>query len=257
MKEKIKVLVVDDSAVVRQVLSGLLRRDPGIDVLAAVADPLFAIERMKQQWPDVILLDIEMPRMNGIAFLRKIMNERPTPVVICSSQTENGAAATMQALSAGAVEIITKPKVGAEDFLARAAGDLIRTVKAAARANVQNLKAIDQNPAPVVLPKLDADAVLTAPRRTVSETTERVVAIGASTGGTQSLETVLTALPREAPGIVIVQHMPEKFTALFAQRLNGLCAVEVREAQNDDQVMPGRALIAPGGSHMLLKRCGA
>lgn len=257
MKEKIKVLVVDDSAVVRQVLSGLLKRDPGITVLAAVADPLFAIERMKQQWPDVILLDIEMPRMNGIAFLRKIMNERPTPVVICSSQTENGAATTMQALSAGAVEIITKPKVGAEDFLLQTAGDLIRTVKAAARANVQNLKAIEQHPVPVVLPKLDADAVLTAPRRVVSETTARVVAIGASTGGTQSLETVLAALPCETPGILIVQHMPEKFTALFAQRLNGLCAMEVQEARNDDQVLPGRVLIAPGGRHLLLKRCGA
>lgn len=255
MRKKIKVLVVDDSAVVRQVISGLLKRDPGITVLAAVADPLFAIERMKRQWPDVIVLDIEMPRMNGIAFLKKIMNERPTPVVICSSQTENGAATTMQALSAGAVDIITKPKVGAENFLLQSAGDLIRTVKAAARANVKNLKIVNQD-AGTVPPKLSADAVLAAPHRAVGQTTEHIVAIGTSTGGTQSLETVLTALPPESPGIVVVQHMPEKFTALFAQRLNGLCVVEVREAQNEDRVTPGRALIAPGGRHMLLKRCG-
>ena len=255
MRKKIKVLVVDDSAVVRQVLSGLLARDPGIAVLAAVADPLFAIERMKRQWPDVILLDIEMPRMNGITFLKKIMKERPTPVVICSTQTESGAATTMQALSAGAVDIITKPRANAENFLVQAAGDLIRTVKAAARANVKNLNVAgpDADAAPA---KLSADAVLAAPRRAVDLATERVVAIGASTGGTQGLEAILTALPPEAPGIVVVQHMPEKFTALFAERLNGLCAVEVREARNDDRVMQGRVLIAPGGRHMLLRRCG-
>src|SRR3989344_72592 len=256
MRKKIKVLVVDDSAVVRQVLSGLLERDPGITVLGAVADPLFAIERMKRQWPDVILLDIEMPRMNGIAFLKKIMKERPTPVVICSSQTENGAATTLQALSAGAVDIITKPRANAENFLVQAAGDLIRIVKAAARANIKNLNVAGTDADPVP-PKLTADAVLAAPHRDVSLTTERIVAIGTSTGGTQGLETILTALPREAPGIVIVQHMPEKFTAPFAQRLNGLCAVEVREAQNNDRVMPGRVLIAPGGRHILLKRSEA
>lgn len=255
MRKKIKVLVVDDSAVVRQVISALLKRDPGIVVLGAVADPLFAIERMKRQWPDVILLDIEMPRMNGITFLKKIMKEHPTPVVICSSQTEGGAATTMQALSAGAVDIITKPKVGAENFLVQAAGDLIRTVKAAARANVKNLNVVGPD-ADTVPAKLTADAVLAAPRRAVDLTTERIVAIGASTGGTQSLEAILTAFPPEAPGVVVVQHMPEKFTALFAERLNGLCAVEVREAQNEDRVLPGRVLIAPGGRHMLLRRCG-
>lgn len=255
MRKKIKVLVVDDSAVVRQVISGLLKRDPGIAVLGAVADPLFAIERMKRQWPDVIVLDIEMPRMNGIAFLKKVMKERPTPVVICSSQTENGAATTMQAMSAGAVDIITKPKVGAENFLLQVAGDLIRTVKAAARANIKNLKVAGRDDDSVP-PKLNADAVLAAPHRVVDLATERIVAIGASTGGTQSLETILTTLPAESPGILIVQHMPEKFTALFAERLNGLCAVEVREARNDDRVLPGRVLIAPGGQHMLLKRYG-
>ena len=255
MKNKITVLVVDDSAVVRQVLTGLLGQDSDIIVLGAVADPLFAMERMKRQWPDVILLDIEMPRMNGIAFLKKIMKEHPTPVVICSSHTEKGAAITMQALSAGAVDIITKPQVSADSFLVQAASDLIRMVKAAARANIKNLKLIDTGPRSTP-PKLTADAVLAAPHRKDSPATERIIAIGASTGGTQAIESILAALPTDAPGIVIVQHMPEKFTALFAQRLNGLCAVEVREAQNDDEVRPGRALIAPGGRHMLLKRRG-
>ncbi len=256
MRKKITVLVVDDSAVVRQVLTGLLGQDSDIIVLGAVADPLFAMERMKRQWPDVILLDIEMPRMNGIAFLKKIMKEHPTPVVICSSHTEKGAAITMQALSAGAVDIITKPQVSADSFLVQAASDLIRMVKAAARANIKNLKLIDTSPRSTS-PKLTADAVLTAPHRKDSPATERIIAIGASTGGTQAIESILSVLPADAPGIVIVQHMPEKFTALFAQRLNGLCAVEVREAQNDDEVRPGRALIAPGGRHMLLKRRGA
>ena len=255
MKKNIKVLVVDDSAVVRQVLSGLLEQDPDITVLGAVADPLFAMERMKRQWPDVILLDIEMPRMNGISFLKKIMKEHPTPVIICSSHTEKGAATTLQALSAGAIDIITKPQVNADDFLVQAAGDLIRMVKAAARANIKNLKPTDANP--VQTPqKFTADVVLTAPRPGINPATARIIAMGASTGGTQAIEAILTILPANAPGIVIVQHMPEKFTALFAQRLNGLCAVEVREAQNDDEVIPGRALIAPGWRHMLLKRRG-
>ncbi len=255
MKKNIKVLVVDDSAVVRQVLTGLLEQDPDITVLGAVADPLFAMERMKRQWPDVILLDIEMPRMNGISFLKKIMKEHPTPVIICSSHTEKGAATTLQALSAGAIDIITKPQVNADDFLVQAAGDLIRMVKAAARANIKNLKPTGASPAQVPQ-KFSADVVLAAPRLGINPATARVIVMGASTGGTQAIESILTVLPADAPGIVIVQHMPEKFTALFAQRLDGLCAVEVREAQNDDEVIPGRVLIAPGGRHMLLKRRG-
>ena len=255
MKKNIKVLVVDDSAVVRQVLTGLLEQDPDITVLGAVADPLFAMERMKRQWPDVILLDIEMPRMNGISFLKKIMKEHPTPVIICSSHTEKGAATTLQALSAGAIDIITKPQVNADDFLVQAAGDLIRMVKAAARANIKNLKPTGASPTQVPQ-KFSADVVLAAPRQGINPATARVIVMGASTGGTQAIESILTVLPADAPGIVIVQHMPEKFTALFAQRLNGLCTVEVREAQNDDEVIPGRVLIAPGGRHMLLKRRG-
>jgi two-component system, chemotaxis family, protein-glutamate methylesterase/glutaminase len=255
MSKKINVLIVDDSAVVRQVLTAMLAEDPAIHVLGAAADPIFAIDHMRRQWPDVIVLDVEMPRMDGISFLRKIMSERPTPVVICSTLTEAGAETTMQALSAGAVSIVTKPKIGLKSFLQDASADIGAAVKAAAHANVRRLA---PQAMPAVAPKLTADAVLAAGHgEALAQTTERIVAIGTSTGGTQALEAVLTALPRVCPGIVIVQHMPEKFTAAFADRLNGLCRIEVREAQNNDRVMPGRALIAPGGRHMLLKRSGA
>lgn len=254
----IKVMIVDDSAVVRQVMSAVLAADPGIEVLAAAADPLLAMARMKQQWPDVLVLDVEMPRMDGITFLKKIMQERPTPVVICSTLTTQGAETTLEALAAGAVAIISKPKLGLKDFLEDSSQDLVASVKAAARANVRRLAAVAARPprAPVV--KHTADVILPpSGPRAMTQTTERVVAIGTSTGGTQALEVVLTALPRVSPGIVIVQHMPEKFTAAFAARLDSLCQITVKEAQTNDRVVPGRALIAPGGKHMLLKRSGA
>lgn len=249
----IKVMLVDDSAVVRQVLQNILKRDPEISVIGAASDPLFAMRRMEEQWPDVIVLDVEMPRMDGITFLRKIMAERPTPVVICSTLTEKGADTTMQALSAGAFSIVTKPKVGLKSFLEDSSGDILQAVKAAARANVANLRPKQAS----VAPKLSADAVLPHATQTISQTTEHVVAIGTSTGGTQALESVLSALPRVSPGIVIVQHMPEKFTASFAERLNSLCQIHVKEAEHHDRVLPGQALIAPGNRHMLLKRSGA
>jgi two-component system, chemotaxis family, protein-glutamate methylesterase/glutaminase len=248
--KRIKVMVVDDSAVVRQVVTGMLAADPGIEVLCAVADPLLAMARMQSQWPDVILLDIEMPRMDGITFLRKIMSERPTPVVICSTLAEQGAKTSMEALAAGAVATITKPKLGIKQFLNDACEDLIATVKAAAQANVKHLVVREKHSADAVLPPAEGHGAMI-------RTTERVVAIGTSTGGTQALERVLTALPRMTPGIVIVQHMPEKFTAEFAARLNGLCQISVKEAQNNDRLTPGQALIAPGGKHMLLRRNGA
>jgi len=247
---RIRVMVVDDSAVVRQVVSALLEEDREIEVLCAVADPLLAMARMKTQWPDVIVLDIEMPRMDGITFLKKIMGERPTPVVICSTLTEKGAQTSMAALAAGAVSIITKPKIGLKQFLNDASNDLVCAVKAAARANVRRLQAIEKNSADVILPAGDG-------RTAMLQTTDRVVALGTSTGGTQALEAVLTCLPRVCSGIVIVQHMPEKFTAEFANRLDGICQIAVKEARNNDRVMPGRALIAPGGAHMLLRRNGA
>jgi len=247
---RIKVLVVDDSAVVRQVVTGLLSADPDIEVIAAVADPILAIARMKVQWPDVIVLDIEMPRMDGITFLKKVMAEKPTPVVICSTLVEAGAQTSMAALAAGAVAIIAKPKVGLKQFLEDASEDVVGAVKAAAHANVKVLHATVKNTADVIMPAADKHSAMIV-------TTERVVALGTSTGGTQALEVVLTSLPRVTPGIVIVQHMPEKFTAAFAERLNGLCQIEVKEAQNNDRVINSRALIAPGGKHMLLRRTGA
>ncbi len=235
---RIKVMVVDDSAVVRQVVTGLLAADPDIEVIAAVADPILAIARMKVQWPDVIVLDIEMPRMDGITFLKKVMAEKPTPVVICSTLVEAGAQTSMAALAAGAVAIIAKPKVGLKQFLEDASEDVVSAVKAAAHANVKMLRATAKHTADVILPAADKHSAMI-------QTTERVVALGTSTGGTQALEVVLTSLPRVTPGIVIVQHMPEKFTAAFSERLNSLCQIEVKEAKNNDRVVPGRALIAP------------
>jgi len=255
----IRTLVVDDSAVVRQVLTGLLSRAPGIEVMAACADPLLAIERMRAEWPDVIVLDVEMPRMDGITFLRKIMAERPTPVVICSTLTEQGAKTTIEAMAAGAVAIVTKPKIGLKEFLVDAGDELISTVRAAAKANVRRLAArAVTGAAPPPAQKHTADVILPpVSSRPMAQTTERVVAIGTSTGGTQALEEVLTALPRVCPGMVIVQHMPEKFTAAFAARLDSLCRIAVKEAATGDRVVPGCALIAPGGRHMLLRRSGA
>jgi two-component system chemotaxis response regulator CheB len=248
---KIKVMVVDDSAVVRQVVGGLLEAAPDIQLLCAVADPLLAMARMAVQWPDVIVLDIEMPRMDGITFLKKIMAERPTPVVICSTLTEAGAQTSLAALAAGAVAIITKPKIGLKQFLDDSSDDLVSAVRAASRARPRvPLQPVSKNTADVILQAPDRQSAML-------QTTERVVALGTSTGGTQALEAVLTALPRVSPGIVIVQHMPEKFTAAFADRLNGLCQIDVKEAQNHDRVVPGRALIAPGGAHLLLRRNGA
>ncbi|HSG54099.1 MAG TPA: chemotaxis response regulator protein-glutamate methylesterase [Paracoccaceae bacterium] len=213
---------------------------------------MFAMDKMNKDWPDVLLMDVEMPRMDGITFLKKLMAERPTPVVICSSLTEAGTATAMQALSSGAVSIVTKPRVGLKEFLQEAGQEIVAAIRAAAQANMRKMLPVAAPP-----PRLGMDAIPAGPVMAMAETTDKVVAIGASTGGTQALETVLVALPRVCPGIVIVQHMPEKFTAAFADRLNTVCQIEVREARNGDRVLPGLALIAPGGRHMQLKRSGA
>ncbi|EGH02053.1 MULTISPECIES: protein-glutamate methylesterase/protein-glutamine glutaminase [Pseudomonas] len=256
--KKISVLLVDDSAVVRQVLVAILNDTPDIHVMGAASDPIFAMAKLAQEWPDVIVLDVEMPRMDGITFLKKIMSERPTPVVICSSLTQKGAETSLQALSAGAVEIITKPTTGLKNFLIDSAAELVAAVRAAANSNVKNLGKRTAPPVLAPASKLTADAILPAANgHAMAHTTERIVAIGTSTGGTQALEAVLTALPRVCPGMVIVQHMPEKFTASFAERLNSLSQIEVREARNNDRILPGLALIAPGGKHMMVTRSGA
>lgn len=254
--KKTNVMIVDDSAVVRQVLSGLLEADPSIKVCAVAADPIYAQEKMRNLWPDVIVLDVEMPRMDGISFLKKIMAEKPTPVVICSTLTEQGAQTTVQALEAGAVAVVTKPRSGLKQFLEDSSGDIVNAVKAAAMSNLRSLSTKARTPVKPGV-KNTADVVLPSTQMAMAQTTERIVALGTSTGGTQALEAVLTPLPRVCPGIVIVQHMPEKFTAAFAARLNSLCNIEVKEAENGDRVLPGRALIAPGGKHMLLRRSGA
>lgn len=252
----IKVMIVDDSAVVRQVLTQLLARESDIEVIAAVADPVLAAQRMKVEWPDVMVLDVEMPRMDGITFLRKIMAERPTPVIICSTLTEKGTQTTLDALAAGAVAIIAKPKLQLKERLRDSSDDLLTAIRAASQANVSRLAA-RVAAQPVVVQKHTADVILSAASKPMAQTTEHIVAIGTSTGGTQALESVLTALPRITAGIVIVQHMPAQFTAAFAERLNSLCEIEVREARDGDRLVTGRALIAPGGRHMLIKRSGA
>jgi len=250
--EKIRVLIVDDSAVVRQTLTDVLSSDPEIEIMGTAADPYVATERIREEVPDVITLDIEMPRMDGLTFLQKIMMQHPIPVVICSSLAEEGAQSTLKALEYGAVEIITKPRLGSKQFLEESKITLCQAVKAAAAAKLPLMR-----PSRRVEPKLTADAILSPATHAMAETTEKVVAIGASTGGTEALKTLLEALPPDTPGIVIVQHMPEMFTRAFANRLDGLCSITVKEAESNDTVLRGRALIAPGNHHMLLKRSGA
>ncbi len=259
---KIKVMIVDDSALVRQVVARAISREPSIEVIATAQDPLFAFDKLKSQWPDVFIVDIEMPRMDGLTFLKRIMAERPTPVIICSSLAEKGAQVTMEALAAGAITIITKPKLNLKSFLEDSSNDIVSAIKGAAHANMSALRRVtSQHPTiPSNHPKNTADVMLpttTHHGARMYGTTDKLIAIGTSTGGTQALEAVLTQLPGVCTGIVIVQHMPEKFTAMFADRLNGLCQLEVREARDGDRVHPGLALIAPGGRHMLVRRSGA
>jgi two-component system chemotaxis response regulator CheB len=249
---KIRVLIVDDSAVVRQVLSEILSSDPQIEVIGTAGDPFVAADRIAEQLPDVITLDIEMPRMDGLTFLQKIMTQHPIPVVICSSLAEDKAQSTLKALEYGAVDIITKPRFGTKQFLEDSRITLCQAVKAAAGAQLHKL-----HPGHTVEPKLTADAILSQGTKAMLETTEKVVVIGASTGGTEALKTLLEALPADCPGIVIVQHMPELFTRAFAKRLDSLCRISVKEAETNDTVLRGQALIAPGNHHTLIKRSGA
>ncbi len=255
--ECIKVMVVDDSAVVRQTLKELLDSDPAIEVIAVASDPIFALRKMETDKPDVIVSDIEMPRMDGLSFLRKIMETSPIPVVICSSKSEEGSDNAIKAMEYGAVEIIQKPKLGTKQFLEESRVEICDVVKAAyASRNRRRIPVA--GPMRDIAPKLTADAMLPAPGvNHIIETTEKVVVVGASTGGTEALRAFLEALPEDSPGIVIVQHMPEHFTAAFARRLDNLCRVGVKEAADNDTVIRGRVLIAPGNKHTLLKRSGA
>ena len=255
MGKMIKVMIVDDSAVVRQTLTSLLEQEADIDVVATAADPLIAENKIAKNRPDVLMLDIEMPRMDGLTFLRQIMADDPIPVVICSTLTEKGSETSLQALQSGAVEIITKPRLGARQFFEESRMRISDAIRAASQARMRKLPQRTRE----VAPKLTADAVLSnkVAKPDAMRTTDTVVMVGASTGGTEALRLFLEALPYDSPGIVIVQHMPEEFTAAFARRLNTTCKVTVEEARNGDSVIPGRALIAPGNHHVLLKRSGA
>ncbi|MBI4978482.1 MAG: chemotaxis response regulator protein-glutamate methylesterase [Spirochaetes bacterium] len=253
MEKKIRVLIVDDSALVRQTLAEILSSDPGIEVMASAGDPFIAAEKIREEVPDVITLDIEMPRMDGVTFLKKIMTQHPIPVVVCSSLTGDGTKTALKAVEYGAVEIITKPKLGTKEFLEESRMLITDAVKAAAKASPKKVRLSAE-----VVPKYSADVML-AKRNShaMAETTEQILAVGASTGGTEALREFLEALPENSPGIVIVQHMPEHFTRSFAERLNDLCRINVKEAEDGDSVLRGLALIAPGNKHMLLKRSGA
>ncbi len=254
MKKNIRVLIVDDSAVVRQTLQDVLSSDTDIEVMATASDPFIAADKILHEVPDVITLDVEMPRMDGITFLQKIMSQHPIPVVICSGLTEEGSETALKALEYGAVEIIQKPRLGTKQFLEESQVRICDAVKAAAAARIRRLSHETNR----VTPKFSADVILEKPpSQAMVKTTEKVVVVGASTGGTEALGDFLKAMPLDAPGIVVVQHMPEHFTRAFASRLDTICGISVKEAENNDTIIRGRALIAPGNHHVLLKRSGA
>ncbi|HOP28568.1 MAG TPA: chemotaxis response regulator protein-glutamate methylesterase [Spirochaetota bacterium] len=255
MEKKIGVLIVDDSAVVRQTISGLLSDERDIEVIATASDPYCAAEKIAEKVPDVIILDIEMPRMDGLTFLQKIMTQHPIPVIICSSLADDGSDSAVKALSSGAVDIITKPKMGTRQFLEESRIRITDTIRAASSARLKKM-----NPAMAIeaTPKYTADVIMPKVKKSVlTETTDKVVVVGASTGGTEALREFLIDLPLDTAGVVIVQHMPENFTRAFAERLDSLCSISVKEAKNGDTVLRGQALIAPGNMHTLLKRSGA
>jgi two-component system chemotaxis response regulator CheB len=256
--DKIKVLIVDDSALVRQTLVSILESDPQIEIVGVAADPYIAVDKIKECVPDVITLDIEMPRMDGLTFLKKLMSQHPIPVVVISTLTEKGTDSALLALEYGAVEVLAKPKVNTKILLEQSKIELCDKVKAAALSNVKRRTFSARTVSSEVAPKLSADAVIGKRTSTsMIQTTETVIAVGASTGGTEALRVFLEGFPADCPGIVIVQHMPEMFTKQFAQRLNTLCKVTVKEAENGDKVLRGHVLLSPGGKHMMLKRSGA
>ena len=249
---KIKVLVVDDSAVVRQVLSEVLNEAHDIEVTATAADPIVARNRLEKDWPDVIITDIEMPRMDGITFIEQIMKERPTPMIVCSSVAGESASVAMKALAAGAVDVIAKPKVGVKDFISESETMLVDAVRAARQIDLGRIA--PQQPM-TVEPKLSPDAMLAPGRAKPGRTDDNdaIVVLGASAGGTQAIERLMRALPADCPPIAIVQHMPEGFTRAFADRLNGECAPAICEASDGDALEQGKVLIAPGGRHMMIE----
>ncbi|PLX68929.1 MAG: chemotaxis response regulator protein-glutamate methylesterase [Denitrovibrio sp.] len=252
--KKINVMVVDDSAVVRQTLQSILASDPNIGEVVCCGDPFVAAERMKTFTPDVMTLDVEMPKMDGITFLKKIMSQHPIPIVMCSTLTEKNSETAIKALDYGAVDIIQKPKMGTKAFIEESRVLICDSVKAAAEVKVKKVSGTLKE----IQPKLTADVVLSASKdHSMIKTTEKVILVGASTGGTEALSVFLQGLPPDSPGVVIVQHMPENFTLSFANRLDTLCSMSVKQADFGDTVLPGRVLLAPGNKHLLIKRSGA
>jgi two-component system, chemotaxis family, protein-glutamate methylesterase/glutaminase len=261
MSESINLFIVDDSAIARTTITSLIENESDIILHGTASDPILAEAKFERHgWPDVIILDIEMPRMDGLTFLRKIMKEHPTPVIICSSVAQNGSRNAMEALSLGAVEVIAKPEVGLKSFLEESRYTLIHAIKAAFSAKV-GMKQRISAPSPLrtrvsETAKLDADSILSLKPNVSHTRTHTVIAIGSSTGGVQTLERILPNLPEKTAPILITQHMPVGFTKSLADRLNRLCAISVKEAENGDKLLIGRALIAPGDKHMTLKRSG-
>ncbi len=252
---KIKVMIIDDSAVVRQVLSNIITESHGMEVMDTAQDPVFALQKLEKAKPDVITLDVEMPRMDGLTFLKKLMNENPIPVVMCSTLTQKSSETSVKALHLGAVEIVGKPASNMKQELQEQKKQIADAIRAASKARLDRMKTPKMAPPPKlnVPQKLSADAIL--PKKTVLPFTpsNKLIAIGASTGGTQALEYVLSSLNTDTPGVVIVQHMPEAFTESFANRLNSIAQVQVKQAEDGDLVETGKVLIAPGGKHMIIK----
>ncbi len=256
MAEKIRVLVVDDSALVRKLLTEILSDHPDIEIVGVAQDPFIAREKIKQLNPDVLTLDVEMPRMDGLTFLRNLMRLRPMPVVMISSLTEKGADVTLQALESGAIDFVTKPKIGLGEGMDEYKEEIVAKIKVAAGA-ANRVKAMKGFSELDVAPKLSADAVLGQRKIRHYQTTDKIIAIGASTGGTEAIREVLVKLPPDMPGIVIAQHIPAGFSGPFAQRMDKMSALTVFEAEDGQQILPGHVYIAPGDAHLMMVRDGA
>ncbi len=258
MTRPIQVLVIDDSALVRKLLTEILETDPTIEVIATAQDPYIARQKIKKLKPDVLTLDIEMPRMDGITFLRNLMRLHPMPVVMVSTLTHSGADVTLEALEIGAIDFVSKPTNDIAHTLKNYSEELISKLKMAAGAKVSTWNGtIVPEPSPVIEKKLNADAILKKSVTTHFTTTEAIIAIGSSTGGTEAIKKILGELPPESPGIVVTQHIPGSFSAAFAERVNNLSAINVAEARDGQQLLPGHAYIAPGDKHLMVVKNGA
>lgn len=251
----IKVLIIDDSALIRSVLTEIINKQPDMQVVGTAPDPLVAREKIKALNPDVLTLDVEMPKMDGLVFLERLMRLRPMPVVMVSSLTEKSSSITLNALELGAFDFVTKPKLDIRNGLTEYAEELTDKIRGAAKARI--VKPFSAHAAPrSANPKNSADVVLPAEHHSFA-TTEKIIVVGASTGGTEALKVLLAELPADSPGILITQHMPEAFTKTFAKRLDGICKIAVKEAEHGERILPGHGYLAPGNSHLLLKRSGA